>query len=112
MTVKAVFRVQCDGPCRGWLSLPDTRVYRGVNDFRHAELTVEPTAVNAGLWPGEYAARTAARNNGWDVSGSGATSPATLLCPTCKSNPLGIRIPKAAPCHGTHATWAVCKECA
>lgn len=22
MTIKAVFRVQCDGPCKGWLSLP------------------------------------------------------------------------------------------
>lgn len=106
MTIKAVFRVQCDGPCKGWLSLPDTR--RGV-DVLHADLVVRPTAVNAGLWPGERTARRAAMGNGWEVR---ITAPPTLLCPTCRLNPLDIRIPKAAPCLGTHDTWMICKECA
>lgn len=109
MTIKAVFRVQCDGPCKGWLSLPDN--YRMGTDIRHGDLIVRPTAVTAGLWPGERAARTAALNNGWKVTGL-SRNPISWLCPTCRRNPLGIRIPKAAPCLGTHDTWAICKECA
>lgn len=85
MSIKAVFRVQCDGPCKGWLSLPDTR--RGV-DVPAETLVVRRTAVNAALYPGEGAARRAARGAGWvtdDLWG--------LLCRSCAVNPLGIVLP-------------------
>ena len=115
VTIKAVFRVQCDGPCRGWLSLPDG--YRMGTDILHVDLVVRPTAATAGLWPGERAARRAALRNGWHVSGRNGRVQATnghahMLCPTCKLNPLDIRIPEAAPCLGTHDTWSICRECA
>lgn len=109
MTIKAVFRVQCDGPCKGWLSLPDTRVYR--------DLVVRPSAELACSYSGERAARRAALSNGWHVSGRNGRVQATnghahMPCPTCRLNPLDIRIPKAAPCLGTHDTWSICPECA
>jgi hypothetical protein len=100
VTIKAVFRVQCDGMCRGWLSLPDA--HRLGMDIRHVELVVRPTAANAGLWPGERTARRAALGNGWEYTGASSWNPqgqhatargGTLLCPTCKLNPLGIRLP-------------------
>ncbi|HEX5705639.1 MAG TPA: hypothetical protein VFX97_20740 [Pyrinomonadaceae bacterium] len=86
MTIKAVFRVQCDGPCKGWLSLPSK------HHMGHEDLIVRPTTVTAGLWPGERAARTAALNNGWEVTGL-SRNPVSWLCPTCRLNPLDIRIP-------------------
>lgn len=89
MTIKAVFRVQCDGMCKGWLSLPDA--HRLGTDIRHVELVVRPTAANAGLWPGERTARRAALGNGWEVSGRCARW--TMRCPECRLNPLGIRLP-------------------
>ena len=122
MTIKAVFRVRCDGPCKGWLSLPDN--YRMGIDILHVDLVVRPTAANAGLWPGERSARTAALGNGWEYAGKSPWNPegqhatargGTLLCPTCKLTPpvrLDIRIPRAAPCLGTHDTWSICQECA
>lgn len=102
MTIKAVFRVRCDGPCKGWLT------ETGEVAAAYGSATVRV----AGLWPGERTARRAALGNGWEVR---ITAPPTLLCPTCKLSPpvrLDIRIPKAAPCLGTHDTWSICKECA
>lgn len=114
MTIKAVFRVQCDGPCKGWLSEAGEVV------AAYGSVTVRVI----GHWRGERAARTAALNNGWEYTGKSPWNPegqhgtargGTLLCPTCKLTPpvrLDIRIPKAAPCLGTHDTWMICKECA
>lgn len=82
MTIKAVFRVQCDGPCKGWLS------DAGEVAAAYGSHTVRVTA----LFPGERAARTVALNNGWKVTGL-SRNPLKWLCPTCKLNPLDIRIP-------------------
>lgn len=90
MTIKAVFQVQCDGPCKGWLSLPSK--YHPGTDLQHEDLIVRPTAVTAGLWPGERAARRAALGNGWEVKGL-ARNPISWLCPECRLNPLDIRVP-------------------
>lgn len=87
MTIRAVFRVQCDGPCRGWLSISPEFAGR---DILPGMMTVEPTAVHAGNWPGERAARLAAQREGWQVR---VTAPPTLLCPPCAANPLGIVLP-------------------
>lgn len=81
--IRAVFRVQCDGPCKGWLSVPPHLIGR---DFLPEALTIEPTAVHAGNWPGERAARIAAQSAGWvqmehHVNGK-------WRCPTCAANPL------------------------
>jgi hypothetical protein len=85
MTAKAVFRVQCDGPCKGWLSLPDACTPG--SDIRYVDLETRPTAVRAGMWPGERSARRAAQGSGWTVR------PGMWLCPPCALNPLGIRLP-------------------
>lgn len=85
MTARAVFRVQCDGPCRGWLSLP--AACTPGTDLRYVNLETRPTPECAGLWPGERAARQAAQGSGWSVR------PGTWLCPPCTLNPLGIRLP-------------------
>lgn len=90
MTIKAVFRVQCDGPCKGWLSLPDAHRL-GTTDTRHVELVVRPTNEHAVLWPGERTARRAALGNGW--SQTSPRTPRGWLCPECRLNPLGIRLP-------------------
>lgn len=86
MSIKAVFRVQCDGPGKEWLSLPEN--YTPGTDVLRADLVAEPTAARAALYPGEGAARRAARGSGW-VSGELWG----LLCPTCAVNPLGIVLP-------------------
>lgn len=112
MTIKAVFRVQCDGPCKGWLSLPDDYRYTVGTTTRYEDLVTRPRPQRAGTWPGERAARRAATGNGWVQGHVGVKDGYGWLCPACALNPLGIRIPRAAPCLGTHATWAVCKECA
>jgi hypothetical protein len=104
MTIRAVFRVQCDGPCHGWLSRREG--YVPGTDMRPEDHVVEPTAVRALNWPGERAARLAAQRLGWQWNRGGPQ-----LCPECAANPLGIVIPPAAPCLGTHDTWAVCREC-
>jgi len=87
VTVNAVFRVQCDGPCRGWLSPPDGYHYTLGTETRYAELVVRPEAERACTWTGERSARRAAQGSGWDVQ------PGRWLCPACKLNPLGIRLP-------------------
>lgn len=83
-----MFRVQCDGPCKGWLSLREG--YGPGTDV--CDLVTEPTAVRAGLWSGERAARTAAQADGWYVSS--VQGGVRALCPACKLNPLGITLPK------------------
>lgn len=73
MTINAVYRVQCSGPCRRWLSLPDG--YEPGEDFPLAALEPQPTAARAGMWPDENAARRAAFAAGWS-SGT---------CPDCRA---------------------------
>lgn len=89
MTIRAVFRVQCDGPCKGWLSF--TEDYVPGTDIAHTDMVTAPTAERACNWPGERAARTAAQAAGWDVI---RTAPMTLRCPDCTQNPLDIRLPR------------------
>jgi hypothetical protein len=98
MTIRTVFRVQCDGPCKGWLSVPPHLIGR---DILHTALTVEPTAVHAGNWPGERAARTAAVGAGWQRSFLDPAH-AKWLCPGCRDNPLGIVLPPDPVCICTH----------
>lgn len=68
--IRAVFRVQCDGPCRGWLLWSDN---------------VTP---GAALFPGERAARVAALDAGWEADRNDFTGPRQWRCPTCAANPL------------------------
>lgn len=96
--IRAVFRVQCDGPGKEWLSVPPHLIGR---DILPEALTVEPTAERAGNWPGEGAARRAAIGAGWSfVTVNGSWK---LMCPPCALNPLGIVLPKSEP---------TCPECA
>jgi hypothetical protein len=90
MSIRAVFRVQCDGPGREWLSPPEDHVPGRAYDG--STLIAAPTAERAGLWPGERAARTAALAAGW-VPASRHLGPGTLMCPACAANPLGIVLP-------------------
>lgn len=90
MSIRAVFRVRCDGPCKGWLSLSPEFAGR---DILPGMMTVEPTAVHAANWPGERAAREAARQEGFQILGFTGR----LLCPECRDNPLGIKLPSARP---------------
>lgn len=77
MTIKAVFRVQCDGPCHGWLSEAGEVV------AAYGSVTVRVI----GHWPSEHAARVAALNNGWTPHGGSEMDWATALwrCPACRS---------------------------
>ncbi|MEU9323236.1 hypothetical protein AB0D91_05390 [Streptomyces canus] len=61
--IKPVFRVQCDGPGREWLALPDG--HTPGTDIVHADLIAAPTAERAGNWPDERAAKLAAIGAGW-----------------------------------------------
>lgn len=73
MTIELVYRVQCSGPCRRWLSIPDS--YEPGEDIPLAALEPKPTAARAGMWPDETAARRAAFAAGWS-SGT---------CPDCRN---------------------------
>ncbi|WP_262058555.1 hypothetical protein [Streptomyces sp. STR69] len=73
MTITVAYRVQCSGPCRRWLSLPDW--YTPGEDLPLAALEPRETAARAGLWPDETAARRAAFAAGWS-SGT---------CPDCRT---------------------------
>lgn len=88
MSIRAVFRVQCDGPCKGWLCL--RKEYIPGTDIRPEDQVVEPTAERACNWPGERAARLGAQRAGWEWTGLGSNR---FLCPACKVNPLGIVLP-------------------
>lgn len=113
VTIKAVFRVQCDGPCRGWLSWREE--YTPGTDMQPGDHVIEPTAVRALNWPGERTARVAALDLGWEYQGRDRYNAGKLLCPGCRESMLDAlrtRIPGAAPCLGTHDTWTICRECA
>lgn len=71
MPITPVYRVQCSGPCRRWLSLPDD--YEPGEDIPLAALVPKPTAERAGLWPDVTAARRAAHCAGWS----------SICCPDC-----------------------------
>lgn len=79
MTIRAVFRVQCDGPCKGWLSQTGDVI------------RLNPPSRDAGMYPGERSARLAAEAAGWGVI---RTAPMTLRCPSCTANPLDILLPR------------------
>lgn len=103
MSIKVVFRVQCSGPCKGWLSLPPG--YQMGTDLDPADLVTEPTALRAGLWPGGRAAARAARDAGWVIDRNH-----NAYCPQCKDNPLGIRPPKTCPDCGHVHRGRACGE--
>lgn len=88
--IRSVFRVQCDGPCRGWLSWSED--YVPGTDILPRHEVVAPTAERAFNWPGERAARMAARAAGWECPVQ-LEDPRKWFCPTCKLNPKGIVVP-------------------
>lgn len=90
MTITPVYRVQCSGPCRRWLSLPDD--YEPGEDVPLAALVPQPTAARAGMWPDETAARYAAFAAGWS-SGT---------CPDCAAGAQTQDAPRREP-HPTQA---------
>lgn len=78
--IKPVYRVQCDGPGREWLALPDD--YVPGTDLMADVLIAAPTAERAGNWPGEREAQRAAVGAGWrPTSDSGLK---VWLCPACQ----------------------------
>lgn len=85
MGCRPVFRVQCDGPCRQWLSRREDTPF-GV-DLGPEYHVLRLTAERAFNWPGEGAARATALWLGWRVSSD------RWLCPECAANPLGIVLP-------------------
>lgn len=80
--IKPVYRVQCDGPCKGWLSLSED--YPPGMDILPAHEVVRPTAERACNWPGEKEATRAAVGAGWrhPVDSKDFTD---WLCPGCQS---------------------------
>lgn len=105
-SIQAVFRVRC-GKCRGWLSL--TPSYRPGTDVLPEHETVMPTAERACNWPGERAARTGALAAGWAPDYTLAPGSGVLLCPDCKTNPLGIELPPQCPnCLHVHRLGTLC----
>ena len=90
MSIRAVFRVQCDGPCKGWLSVSPEFAGR---EILPGMMTVEPTAVHAANWPGERAARRAALNEGWSYRPKDGQFSGQLWCRSCRINPLRIQLP-------------------
>lgn len=90
MSIKAVFRVQCDGPCKGWLSRTENYVLGTDINPEHNEVLL--TAERAWLWSGERAARIAAQDAGWSYMTMRYTGD-RLMCPKCRENPLGVQLP-------------------
>lgn len=84
MSIRAVYRVQCDG-CKGWLSRSDDYVMGTDVLVRHR--VVRLTAETAFNWPGERAARLAAQEAGWEKHPHDTKQPCGWLCPACKHNP-------------------------
>lgn len=79
VTIKAVFRVQCDGPCRGWLSWREG--YVPGTDIKPSDQIVAPTAERACNWPDDHAARVAARNLGWTTGMRDGVREVQWQCP-------------------------------
>lgn len=91
MSIKAVFRVQCSGPCGGWLGkVPGTPPW---------------TESGAALFPGGRAAAKAARDAGWAIDRNH-----NAYCPQCTVNPLGISLPKPCPDCGHVHRGRACGE--
>lgn len=71
MSAEQVWRMRCDGPCKGWLSTPQAAydaVLAGHSPAVPNEaLECHATARTAGMWPTRGAAEVAARGAGWDV---------------------------------------------
>ena len=89
--IKPVYRVQCSGPCRRWLSIPKS--YQPGEDIPHAALEPQPTAARAGMWPDESAALYAAFGAGWS-SGT---------CPDCRVGVPVRQAQKDEPVVAVHA---------
>lgn len=75
--ITPVYRVQCDGPGKEWLSLPEG--YVPGTDLMAGVLVASATAERAGNWPGDREAKRAAVGAGWRPAMGGAT----WLCPAC-----------------------------
>lgn len=95
MSIRVVFRVQCDGPGREWLSFPEGGDWFS-RDLDGTELVAAPTAERACNWLGERAARRAALAAGWRY-GFFHSSRTWWFCPECQPNPLGISLPSSTP---------------
>ena len=78
--IKPVYRVQCDGPGREWLALPDD--YVPGPDLLPGVLIAAPTAEKAGNWPGEREAQRAAVGAGWRPVVDSDFK--VWLCPACQ----------------------------
>ena len=79
--IKPVYRVQCDGPGREWLSLPNDYVLG--TDLLPGVLIAAPTTERAGNWPGEREAQRAAVGAGWRPVVDSDFK--VWLCPGCRS---------------------------
>jgi hypothetical protein len=78
MTIRIIFRVQCDA-CKGWLALPEGTTPG--SDVVPADLVCAPTAEFACNWPSELNAKASARDAGW---GSGRLDGwRGFYCPVC-----------------------------
>lgn len=98
MSIRAVFRVQCDGPGKEWLSWP--KDYVPGTDLPDEILVAEPTAIRACNWPSDYAARFAAFGAGWFTRLTPGVSDVQWWCPVCavSTSPTG----ESAVCICTH----------
>lgn len=103
MSIRQVFRVQCDGPGKEWLSF--TEDYVPGTDIEPRHEVAAPTAERAFNFPGERSARRAALAAGWKYTGVSPWNPegqhatargGTLLCPACQDlpDPALTRIPR------------------
>jgi hypothetical protein len=80
--IKSVYRVQCDGLGKEWLSLPDG--YVSGTDLLPGVLVAAPTAERAGNWPDERAAQRAAVGAGWRPASANWER---WMCPSCAVRP-------------------------
>lgn len=83
--IKPVYRVQCDGPGKEWLSLPAG--YAPGTDFTADALVAAGTAERAGNWPGEREAKRAAVGAGWRHAPDSDFK--TWFCPACQGGDWG-----------------------
>lgn len=75
--ITPVYRVQCDGPGREWLAVPDD--YALGTDLRHEALVVAPIADGPGPGPTEKAAKRAAVGAGWRPAQTATSRPGSAL---------------------------------
>lgn len=82
MSIRQVFRVQCDGPGKEWLSY--TEDYVPGTDIESRHEVAAPTAERAFNWPTEHAARVAALKAGWVTKlGAPGVPGVQWWCPVC-----------------------------